>query len=131
MGISRAQVYNLIKAGELPYYKDGSRTLILVANIEARIERLSRISKSGPPTPLLPPADRKLARGKVRVLEEPTSAPLLPVEQQQLAVELTSEPEPSPSTDLLQPSAEPESPSPESLDSPPAELASAGWRAKI
>ena len=67
MGVSRAHVYNLIKAGELSYYKDGSRTLILVANIEARIKRLS----SGPP---------------------PTK-PLLPVEQQQIAIERAGEPD--------------------------------------
>jgi excisionase family DNA binding protein len=67
MGVSRAHVYNLIKAGELSYYKDGSRTLILVANIEARIRRLS----SGPP---------------------PTK-PLLPVEQQRIAMERAGEPD--------------------------------------
>jgi excisionase family DNA binding protein len=160
MGVSRAHVYNLIKAGELSYYKDGSRTLILVANIEARIRRLS----SGPP---------------------PTK-PLLPVEQQRIAMERAGEPDyaaiyaerlkltaphgegesrrraladtirayrryhdcaykpASVAVRALIPPArlapidppqlavEPESPAPASLDPRPAELASAsGWRGKI
>ena len=47
MGISRARVYELKNAGELPFYKDGSKTLFPVADIEARIKRLSRISRQG------------------------------------------------------------------------------------
>ena len=49
MGISRARVYELKNAGDLPFYKEGSKTLFPVADIEARIKRLSRIHKSGPP----------------------------------------------------------------------------------
>jgi hypothetical protein len=88
--------------------------LFPVAGIEARIERLSRIPQSGPPVgPLLPPADRKLARKKVRVQEEDSTEPLLPTEQQQRALEL-------------------ETPAPASLDSRPDEPVSAsGWCAKM
>jgi excisionase family DNA binding protein len=131
MGISRARVYELKNAGELPFYKDGSRTLFPVAGIEARVERLSRIPKSGPPIgPLLPPADRKLARKKARAPDAASTEPLLPIEQQQRAVELASEPPPF--IDLRQPAVEPESPAPASLDPRPAEPATAsGWRAKV
>ena len=60
MGISRARVYQLKNAGELPFYKDGSRTLFPVAGIEARIERLR---SSTPSTgPLLSKEDREIAR---------------------------------------------------------------------
>ena len=46
MGISRARVYELKNSGELPFYKDGSKTMFPVAGIEARVKRLSRISKA-------------------------------------------------------------------------------------
>ena len=117
MGISRARVYELKNAGELPFYKDGSRTLFPVAGIEARVERLSRIPQSGPPVgPLLTPADRKLARKKARATEEEPLEPLLPIEEQQRVIELGGNQEP--------PFAPP------SLDPQPAELAVA-WRTKI
>jgi excisionase family DNA binding protein len=65
-GVSRSRIYELIKAGELPAYKDGARTLILVADIEAWLARLKPVP---PPTglteptgPLLPLEARKLAR---------------------------------------------------------------------
>jgi excisionase family DNA binding protein len=111
MGISRARVYQLKNAGELPFYKDGSRTLFRLADIEARIERLKReqemggVPKSGLPTgPLLPPADRKLAHKKVRALEANSTEPLLPAEHQQIVIELASAPEPEPlSTSPLPP----------------------------
>ena len=75
MGISRARVYQLKNAGELPFYKDGSRTLFPVAGIEARIERLR---SSTPSTgPLLSKEDREIARRP-------------PIDQQQPAVESES-----------------------------------------
>jgi excisionase family DNA binding protein len=69
IGVSRSRVYELINAGELPAYKDGARTLILVADIEAWLARLKPI----PPStgPLLPIAGR----------------PLLPLKEQQIAIE--------------------------------------------
>jgi excisionase family DNA binding protein len=91
MGISRSRVYELKNAGELPFYKDGRRTLFLVAGIEARIERL----KSGPPStgPLLPEEDRKKARQRASSREEPAiEPPQQPiVEQEQPAVEIAIE----------------------------------------
>jgi hypothetical protein len=68
MGIGRSRVYELMNAGELDAYKDGARTLILVASIEARLARLKRYQASPPTEPLLPPEDRALARERV---EEP------------------------------------------------------------
>jgi excisionase family DNA binding protein len=112
MGVSRSRVYALIKAGELPAYKDGARTLILVADIEAWLARLRAMPKSGPSTgPLLPHKARKLARQKV----VDSTEPLLPIEEQQIAIERASEPvqpavEPDPlaPTDLPQPAPEPD-----------------------
>jgi hypothetical protein len=59
-GISRARVYELIAAGELSAYKDGARTLILVADIETRLDRLKHWHESS--GPLLPPDDQARAQ---------------------------------------------------------------------
>jgi excisionase family DNA binding protein len=71
-GISRARVYQLKKAGELPFYKDGRLTKFTRAGIDARIARLM----SGSPSTgsLLAPEERKLARRRA-------TEPLLPPEQ--------------------------------------------------
>jgi excisionase family DNA binding protein len=83
MGISRARVYQLKNAGELPFYKDGSRTLFLVADIEARIERLrAALPSTGP---LLSKEDQEIARR--RAAEPPP-----PTDQQQPAVEPAPKP---------------------------------------
>jgi excisionase family DNA binding protein len=73
MGVSRSRVYELMGAGELDAFKDGARTLILVASIEAWLARLKRYQTSPPTEPLLPLEDRALARERV---EEPDFAAL-------------------------------------------------------
>jgi excisionase family DNA binding protein len=66
-GISRSRVYELIKAGELPAYKDGALTLILVSDIEARLARLKPFPKAARSTgPLLSREERALARQRAR-----------------------------------------------------------------
>jgi excisionase family DNA binding protein len=85
-GVSRSRIYELINAGELPAYKDGARTLILVADIEAWLARLRAVPKSGPSTgPLLPWKARKLARQRV-------TEPLLPEEDRKKAQQRATEP---------------------------------------
>ncbi len=93
LGVSRSRIYELISAGGLVAYKDGARTLISTASCEEWLERLKPFPTSLPPTgPLLAPRDHKLARRRA----DPETAPLLPAEQQRLAVELATEPEPPP-----------------------------------
>jgi excisionase family DNA binding protein len=85
-GVSRSRIYELISAGELPAYKDGARTLILVADIEAWLARLRAMPKSGPSTaPLLPWKARKLARQRV-------TEPLLPEEDREKAQQRAQQP---------------------------------------
>jgi excisionase family DNA binding protein len=97
MGISRSRIYDLKNTGELPFYKDGRRTLFIVADIEARIARL----KSAPVStgPLLPEEDRKKARRRASSREElaieqappPAESQQPIVEQAQPAVEIAVE----------------------------------------
>ncbi|MES2904300.1 MAG: helix-turn-helix domain-containing protein [Pseudomonadota bacterium] len=47
-GLSRSRLYVLMKSGEIDYAKVGGSTLILVASLEALIER-SRVSSGSPP----------------------------------------------------------------------------------
>jgi excisionase family DNA binding protein len=114
MGVSRSRIYELINAGELPAYKDGSRTLILVADIQAWLARL----KSIPPStgPLLPAENRKTARRRA-------TEPLLPPEDQARAIERASEPEPPPPVGQQQPAGEPEPPTPEPAEPPAPSIA--------
>jgi excisionase family DNA binding protein len=66
-GISRSRIYELIKSGELPAYKDGALTLILVADIEARLGRLKPFPQATRATgPLLSRQERLLARQRAR-----------------------------------------------------------------
>jgi excisionase family DNA binding protein len=103
-GVSRSRIYELLKSGELVAFKDGARTLILVASIEAWLERLKPFPRSTPPIgPLLPRADRKLARRRSRNPDAGPTGPLLPVEQQQIAIERAPPP-----IDQQQPTVEPE-----------------------
>ena len=62
-GVSRSRFYELMDSGQIPYRMNGSRRLILVADIETWLDRLP-IVKPGPKSvgPLLPPEDRALAR---------------------------------------------------------------------
>jgi excisionase family DNA binding protein len=95
MGVSRSRIYELINAGELPAYKDGSRTLILVADIQAWLAQLRAIPKSGPSTaPLLPWKARKLARQRVLNPEIDSTEPLLPEEDRMKARQRAAEPPP-------------------------------------
>jgi excisionase family DNA binding protein len=73
-GVSRSRVYQLLASGQIPSRKDGRRRLIRVADIEKWFSRL-------PPSPLTP---RPL---------EPATGPLLPTNEQRLAIELASEPD--------------------------------------
>jgi excisionase family DNA binding protein len=93
MGVSRSRVYELINAGELPAYKDGARTLILVADIEAWLARLRAMPKSGSRVgPLLPPEERKLARKRVRDSTEPLLAAEPPPPAEVASTQLAPEP---------------------------------------
>ena len=113
LSISRSRIYELISAGDLIARKDGSRTLILTASCEEWLERLRPFPTSPAPTgPLLAPKDRKIARRRTRDPETNSTAPLLPAEQQQLAVDLATEPEPPPPIDPQQ-FGEPPEPEPE------------------
>jgi excisionase family DNA binding protein len=67
-GVSRSRIYELLKSGDIVAKKDGSRTLVVTASIDAWLDRLK------------PWLD--------------TTGPLLPVEQQQIAIERVSEPPP-------------------------------------
>jgi excisionase family DNA binding protein len=87
-GVSRSRIYELINEDELPAYKDGSRTLIRVADITARLDRLQPAQKRGgaPTGPLLSKPDQALARRLANDSDKGPTGPLLP------AVELAPEP---------------------------------------
>jgi excisionase family DNA binding protein len=59
-GVSRSRIYELLKSGEIRAIKDGSRTLVIVASIDAWLDRLK--PWHGSVAPLLPSEDRALAK---------------------------------------------------------------------
>ena len=59
-GVSRSRIYELLKSGEILAKKDGSRTLVIVASIDAWRDRLKSWRESV--GPLLPSEDRALAK---------------------------------------------------------------------
>jgi excisionase family DNA binding protein len=81
-GVSRSRIYELLNSGEIPSRKDGRRRLIHRDDIEKWFSRL-------PPAP-----------APIRVPSEPPTGPLLPLEQQKIAmaraIEAEREPEPEP-----------------------------------
>ena len=86
LGTCRSRVYQLMKSGELPSYKDGRLRRILVADIEARIARF--MLAPAPTGPLL-------SREGLPIRRKTKAAPLLPVEQQRIAIERATEPQPA------------------------------------
>jgi excisionase family DNA binding protein len=72
-GVSRSRIYELLKSGEIEAVKDGSRTLVPIASIDAWLDRLKRWRPSV--APLLPPDDHALARERVGPTGEPETAP--------------------------------------------------------
>jgi excisionase family DNA binding protein len=111
-GVSRSRIYELINGEELRAYKDGRRTLILVADIEAWLARLKPMPKSLLSSgALLPLEERKVAQRRTRNSD---TGPLLPAGDQERAIERAREPPPSPDQpDPL--STEPKTP----IDHPP------------
>jgi excisionase family DNA binding protein len=65
-GVSRSRIYELLKSGEILAVKDGSRTLVITASVDAWLDRLKPWRAS--------------------------TGPLLPIEQQQIAIERASPP---------------------------------------
>jgi excisionase family DNA binding protein len=58
-GVSRSRIYELFTSGDIDALKDGSRTLVPIASIDAWLARLKPWGRSV--GQLLPPEDRKLA----------------------------------------------------------------------
>jgi excisionase family DNA binding protein len=62
-GVSRSRIYELLKSGEIEAVKDGARTLVIVASLDAWLDRLKRWRPLA--APLLPPEDKAFAKERV------------------------------------------------------------------
>jgi excisionase family DNA binding protein len=62
-GVSRSRIYELLKSGEIDAVKDGARTLVIVASLDAWLDRLKPWRPSA--APLLPSEDQALAKERL------------------------------------------------------------------